>query len=503
MKILLDTNIIIHREASKIVNQDIGQLFNWIDKLHYEKCVHPLTVEELKKHLDKETVKTMHIKLESYNVLHTTAPLEPSIKEFIENSDKNENDINDSKLLNELINKRVDILITEDKNIHTKSLTLKIKDKVFSINSFLENVLSKYPELVDYKVLAIKKERFGNIDSTDEFFDSFRADYDGFDDWFRKKAEDFAYVCYYDNKLRAFLYLKVEDEKESYNDIEPRFYKKKRLKIGTFKVTLYGFKLGERFLKIVFDNALVQKVKEIYFTIFDNRPDRKILINLTEAFGFIFHGIKKANLKEERVYVRDFGGMVCKKDPMLTFPYISITNDIYFICIYPKYHTELFPDSILRTESPLDFIENEPHRNAISKVYISHAYERNLKPSDIIIFYRTGGLYKGVVTTIGIVESILKSFKDEKDFIRKSRGKTVLKEKELKEYWNYYPTFAPFLINFLYCYSLPKRPTLKDLINIGVFSSPTSIPRGISKISKENFNKIIKISKTDESIIIH
>ena len=41
-KILLDTNIIIHREATTVVNQDIGILFNWIDKLKYSKYIHPL-----------------------------------------------------------------------------------------------------------------------------------------------------------------------------------------------------------------------------------------------------------------------------------------------------------------------------------------------------------------------------------------------------------------------------------------------------------------------------
>ena len=34
MKVLLDTNIIIHREASKVVNQDVGTLFKWLDKCH-------------------------------------------------------------------------------------------------------------------------------------------------------------------------------------------------------------------------------------------------------------------------------------------------------------------------------------------------------------------------------------------------------------------------------------------------------------------------------------
>jgi len=35
IKILLDTNIIIHREASTVINDDIGILFRWLDNLHH------------------------------------------------------------------------------------------------------------------------------------------------------------------------------------------------------------------------------------------------------------------------------------------------------------------------------------------------------------------------------------------------------------------------------------------------------------------------------------
>ena len=97
------------------------------------------------------------------------------------------------------------------------------------------------------------------------------------------------------------------------------------------------------------------------------------------------------------------------------------------MCIRDRYHTELFPDSILRTESPLSFIENEPRRNALSKVYISHSLERNLKPGDIIVFYRTGGYYAGVATTIGIVESVKTDIKDENELILLCRKRTVFK----------------------------------------------------------------------------
>ena len=49
MKVLLDTNIIIHRETKAPINKDIGKLFWWIDKLGYKKCIHPITKNEILK----------------------------------------------------------------------------------------------------------------------------------------------------------------------------------------------------------------------------------------------------------------------------------------------------------------------------------------------------------------------------------------------------------------------------------------------------------------------
>ena len=80
MRTLLDTNIIIHRKASRVINPDIGVLFQWLDKLHHAKCVHPLTVQELQKHLDNSTVQTMTIKLGNYQILKTEAPLNEKVK---------------------------------------------------------------------------------------------------------------------------------------------------------------------------------------------------------------------------------------------------------------------------------------------------------------------------------------------------------------------------------------------------------------------------------------
>jgi len=156
-KILLDTNIIIHREATKVVNQDIGVLFNWIDKLKYSKYIHPLTVEELNKNKDSKTVETMNIKIGSYNLIKNLAPTSEALEAVSKKIDVNVNDRNDTLLLNEVLCERVDILISEDKKIHTKAELLGIADKVFKIEQFLEKVISENPNLVDYKVLAVKK----------------------------------------------------------------------------------------------------------------------------------------------------------------------------------------------------------------------------------------------------------------------------------------------------------------------------------------------------------
>ena len=503
MKILLDTNVIIHREAYKTSNISIGQLFRWLDNIKATKCIHPITEAELRSHANAETVKSMGIKMEAYYTLKTIAPINPRIQHFIDNSDLNENDRNDSRLLNELLEGRVDVFITEDKKVHKKAAVLGIAENVYTISAFVEKSIAEHPELINYKVLSVQKVYFGNISVQDSFFDSFRNDYPGFNDWFRKKSDEVAYVCYFKNTLVGFLYLKIERPDEYYGDIKPTFEKKKRLKIGTLKVALNGYRIGERFLKIVFDNALINKVHEIYVTIFDHTPEQSRLIELLIEWGFILHGIKKANGVDELVYRRQFIQKPDLNSPKLSFPFMSAKASIYFVPIRPDYHTELLPDSILNTESPDQYKENEPHRNALSKVYISHSLERGLNPGDIILFYRTGGKYIGVVTTLGIVEKVHRNISSPEELFEICRKKTFLSRDDLEVFWTKYDRNKPFVVEFLYAYSFPKRPNLARLVELGIISDIMSVPRGFSRIKLEQLHLILKDSKSDESIIVN
>ncbi|TLY35633.1 MAG: hypothetical protein E6K60_10260 [Nitrospirae bacterium] len=502
MRALLDTNILIHREAATVVRQDIGILFNWLDRLAVQKWVHPVSVEEIFQHQDDRVRRSFAAKLASYHTIQAIAPLTPEVMAVSHALDVTDNDRRDSVILNELYVGHADILITEDRGISRKAEELGISDRVFTIDAFLEKAAAENPNLIDYRVLSVAKKLFGDVSLSDPFFDSFRVDYPEFKRWFGQKSQEPAYVCLEENRIVAFLYLKVENEREPYPDIVPQFPAKKRLKIGTLKVELNGFKLGERFLKIVFDNAIRQRVDEIYVTIFPYSIVQERLIHLLEDFGFILYGEKRNAYGNEQVYVRNMVPVVDAQNPQHTFPFVSRSSRIFLVPIYPEYHTELLPDSILSNESPSDFVEHEPHRNAIRKVYISRSYFRELHSGDVIVFYRTGGYYQSVVTTLGIIENVHRDIADEAQFLRLCRQRSVFSDEELRQQWQYRQSNHPFVVDFLYAYSFPRRPNMEALIQNGVIRDVESAPRGFERITAQQFETVVRLSGTDPRLIV-
>lgn len=499
MKALLDTNIIIHREGIKGASQDIELLFKWLDRCHYEKCVHSITIEEVKKNPNKETVTTFLTKLDSYEQIEISSPMEDSVAKVSADNDTNENDKNDSLLLNEVCSGRVDIFITEDKKIHRKASLLNVSDRVFTIDSFLEKACAENPSLVNYKVLNVKQMKFGNLSLDDPFFNSLKNDYVGFDKWFLRKYDDMAYVTINEDQKRllSFLYLKVENAFENYTDIEPVFKPKKRLKVGTFKVTSNGFRLGERFLKIIFENAIENKVDEIYVTAFNHNEEQRRLIDLLMQWGFVYWGVKG----QEKVYVRSMKREFNLQEPRLCFPYFSKSSQAYITAIYPEYHTELLPDSILKTESSEMYSEGLAHRDSLNKVYVSRAFGNRPKHGDLLVFYRTGGRYQSVVTTVCVVDEVKDDFHSVEDFKKYCKKISVFTDKELLDLWNYKST-KPFAVKFLYNYSFPKRINMQKLIDLGILRGVDDAPRGFRSITKEQLEVILKETESDGRFIV-
>ena len=188
MRALLDTNVIIHRENTKATSFTIGKLFYWLDKLHYEKLIHPYSIDELRKYRNPQMQSLYDAKIDAYTEMRCIAPQTAEFTALLSDTPKTANDQIDNQLLCELYCKRADILITEDRRMRLKADRLGLSERVFTINSFIEKCTNENPDLIDYKVLAVKKELFGNIDVKDPFFATFREAYTGFEDWFIKRA---------------------------------------------------------------------------------------------------------------------------------------------------------------------------------------------------------------------------------------------------------------------------------------------------------------------------
>ncbi|NLC92536.1 MAG: hypothetical protein GX677_03600 [Treponema sp.] len=499
MKVLLDTNVIIHRENTKATNYGIGLLFYWLDKLNYEKCIHPYVIEELRSLHNKNIQDLYDAKLAAYTELHTVAK---QTEDFIVKLpfEKSHNDAVDNQLLFEVYSGRVDVLITEDKALRDKARLFSIRNKVLSINDFISICTAENPSLISYKMLAVKKEYFGNIDINNPFFDTFRSDYLGFNEWFAKKSNEEAYICRTEkNEIIGFLYIKTEDEKENYSEIEPTFNPKRRLKIGTFKIETSGFRLGERFIKIIFDNAIARHVDEIYVTLFEDRPELKALEDLLSAWGFTRHGVKKSHSKEEIVLIKQLNTYNESFSVKYNFPNILYRRNKFILPIFPKYHTTLLPDSKLNTENEVDFIDNVAHRYALDKVYISwSSNSTNTQPGDLILFYRTGEnegrkAYESVLTSLGVIESIYKP-KSKNELLQICKNRSVFSKEELEKFWNGH-SWNLSIIKFIFVKNLTKRPILKELWERNIVPEHKG-PRPFDKISDEQFNNILELSET-------
>ncbi|HBX5449708.1 N-acetyltransferase [Klebsiella pneumoniae] len=351
---------------------------------------------------------------------------------------------------------------------------------------------------------SLRYEKFSEFDHDDSFFDSLKADYTEFPVWLKKKADngESAYVLYDDaHQIEGFMYLKEDDDAE---DITPSLPNGKHLKIGTFKFESKGTLRGQRFLKKAFDHAISSCSDDIYVTVFEKHEH---LIRLFQTYGFYKHGEKESVNGKEYVYARSMHEV--NGDVLLDYPLVlSSQGRKFLLAIYPEFHTRLFPDSKLVTESP-DMLEDVSHANSIHKIYICGMRSvAGMKRGDIIVIYRTGdnqgpAYYRAVASSICVVENVrhMDDFPDEEAFIKYCSKFSVFSEEELREYYS--KRQYPYVLRFTYNLALPKRPNRATLINQVGLNGTRGVRWSHFELSDMQFNKILEVGKVDESFIVN
>lgn len=342
----------------------------------------------------------------------------------------------------------------------------------------------------------IVHKTFAEVDLRDPFFQTLRNDYPGFDDWFVRKRDQDAFVQYEDNKIIGFLYLKVETQMVC--DVEPVICANKILKVGTFKIEAHGTKMGEQFIKIIMDYAMNENVDVCYVTIFEKH---RSLINLVQQFGFNLYGEKGVGVYRENVYLKEMKKIT--GDINKDFPYADIRGaKKYLLSIYPKYHTVMFPDSILTTENK-NIIKDVSYTNSIHKIYVCTMKDvDNLKYGDVVVLYRTADSsngrsaeYSAVATSVCIVEAVKNQneFDCFEDFYNYVCKYSVFEKEDLR-YW--YGKGNCKAIKMTYNAAMKKRIVRHDLIEkIGIDRDQYW---GFVELTDSQFDKIIRIGKIDQ-----
>ncbi len=340
---------------------------------------------------------------------------------------------------------------------------------------------------------------FSQVDLNDPFFASLKGDYEQFVAWFLKKKDEKAYIHHNDcGMIDGFLYCKLEYG--CIEDVTPNITGNKIVKVGTFKIDSHGTRLGERFIKKIFDFALERNADKCYVTIFEKQGP---LIKLLCRYGFYTWGKKCSSNGDEIVLIKDM--IQSSGDIVRDYPRFSIFgNQKYLLSIYPKYHTIFFPDSKLNSET--NMLEDISYTNSIHKSYVCRMSNVGLlERGDILVIYRTNDSdnsaeYKSVATSLCVVEEIKSqsSFINFEEFFNYASKYSLFDRNDLY-YW--YDHGGCYIIKMLYNVAFNKRITRHELIcDIGLKRNEYW---GLLQLTHCQFKKIIKAGGISESLIIN
>lgn len=480
IKILLDTNLLIYREDHSIVDEKVLELTKILyDSNKYKIVIHPATIEDLSHIKDYNDRDIFYSKVKIYNIIERPPKATDNFNKLVGCS-KLPNDLIDNNLLYAVYKDCVSYLITNDKKLKNKAKKANIDDRVLNI----EDAINLFKPLEEKEIRTpafIQHEYLYNIELEDVFFSSLKADYKGFEDWYKKKAREGkkAYITRdTNNNIGSFLMIKIEDQNEDYSKFKIPFEKDIRLKISTFKVANTGNKIGESYIKIIINEAIKNNVNEIYVTVFKKQ---EALIKLFCEYGFIQKTtqiIEKADssFEEELIFVKS----------MLdnTYPNFDWSNKNTFIVpIQQQYHEMLFPESESLTQLSFDDLQGaNTYSNTIKKAYICKAKTKQIKPGDILLFYASE--YKKSITTIGIVDNVFSGFSTPEELYTMATKRTVYSLEEIKSNF----TTDSKLILFKYYKTLINPITYKKLVENKILKN---IPMSIVKIDSSKIEKLV------------
>jgi L-amino acid N-acyltransferase YncA len=322
----------------------------------------------------------------------------------------------------------IDILVTEDREIHRACRRLNLDSRCHSLVAALEVVEDELP-IVPSPPPAVRGCLAHELDAGDPIFDSLRVDYSGLDTWLAKCRREHrqCWVVNLPGRVTHAGVCIVNREDRHWPDASDP-----TLKICTFKIAddVAGMKLGELLLRAVFEYAHANGFATLFVEVF---PKHGGLLKMLRCFGFEQHGHKRTGSQE--LVLRKIseppsgaGALDPAEYHRLYGPYhIRLEGcRVFVVPIEPRYHSLLFPH--LENQASL-FPGTESCGNTIRKVYICNSGTTKIRPGDLLLFYRSRER-KGI-TALGVVEETIRT-REAKKLARFATKRTVYQGPEIE-----------------------------------------------------------------------
>jgi hypothetical protein len=412
VNILIDSNILIPLEdTGKELPPQLAEMRRLAQKINFRLFIHPAQQNDIKRDKNETRRGIVLSRIAQYEKIPNAPIASAEVAKERKWSHSTPNDTIDNSLLLSVVQNACHLLVTNDRGIHRKANISGISERVHYLDQF--SVFLKNQVGEDHPPpLGLRETFLHELNLASPFFDSLRANYGGFNNWFTQKAREQrkSWAVLDGDQLLAVCIFNIEDNPQITDT--GLHLPGKALKLCTFKVSEQwrGRKMGERFLYSAFQYAKRNACKWVYLHTFGK--EQETLVELCIDFGFSFFG--KYNLRDD-VYAKPMdapeGATV---DTPLDFakkyyPAYLDNTDItkYLIPIQPAYHDELFPD---RAEPTLfnSLPENiPPQSNTIKKAYLCHASISPPCAGDLVYFYRTHD--RKATECIGIIEHAFRS----------------------------------------------------------------------------------------------
>jgi hypothetical protein len=497
MRILIDTNILIHLEDNKVVDKAFYRFYNLAIRNNCEVLYHTDCLKDLANDNDEKRKQIIKSKLAKYTPMNNAAPLDEQFS--IDIGERKSNDRIDNVQLLQLQKGYVELFVTNDKGIHKKANLIGLEKQVLTSVEAETLLDEKFTLKIPFHpVLEHVSVRKLEEDFKSVFFESLREDYGGdkFMEWIEScaKKDRKCYRLKIENSLAALLIYKIESiDDHNLMDVADKVLKLCTLKVGNDAL---GMKLGELFINLMFQLAIHQKISYVYVTTYDKQHE---LIYLLEKFGFKKHSeFQNSVFINENIYLKSLiKEEQANNDGTTLHPFFRINKNKFIIPIKPDYYKTLFKDGNLREPGLFDNEDyglSEIQGNTIIKAYVSKSPRTDLVPGDLLFFY-SSEKYKSIEPVGILIEH--KRVNDIEELWNLVKSKTVYEQvalKKLLEESNYLTVSI-----FRLAYYLIPILNFKDIKKMKSFSNKFQT---ITKMNEEDFNLFIK-NRIDESFIVH